>query len=506
MRRMTAASAGGAPLCSPGMSAIPADALVRATRGRTALHRTALSRPVSCAIEDGLIEDGKSVLDYGCGRGGDVERLRDQGFRAVGFDPVFFPDSSPQPADVVNLGYVVNVIEDEAERARVLKEAWALARSVLVVAARLKGEQRGLASGTQAQGDGIQTSAGTFQRFYAQEEFRDWVGVVTGSAPIAAEPGTLYLFREPARAELFLLSRTRKGRPRARKADAVFSKHEPLLRSLMAFVEDAGRLPVPGEFASEPELRSSVGTVRQAFRIIKTATGEEHWDRIRLEKYDELVVHLALSRFRRRPRFTDLPEVLQRDIKDFFGSYKAACEQGDRALFGIGEQGRRSAALEAAGVGKRTRGALYVHVSALPRLPVLLRVLEGAARELLGEVRDATLVKFDRARARVSYLAYPQFDVDPHPELRHAFLADLEEVRTGYLDYSGSKNPPVLHRKEHFVDDDYPRRNTFARLTRAEERAHLFDDASRIGRRDGWREALEQAGLELRGHRLLRLR
>lgn len=480
------------------------DALVRSTRGRTALHRTALSRPVARAIEDGLIANGNSVLDYGCGRGGDVARLRDQGFRAVGFDPEFFPGPSPGPADVVNLGYVVNVIEDEAERARVLKEAWDLARSVLVVAARLKGEQRGLASGTQVHGDGVQTSAGTFQRFFAQEELRDWVGEVTGSVPVAAEPGTFYVFREPARAELFLLTRTRSRRPRVRKADVAFSEHEPLLRALMAFVEEAGRLPRSGEFARESELRSSVGTVRQAFRIIKTATGEEHWDRVRLEKYDELVVHLALSRFRRRPRLTDLPEVLQRDIKDFFGSYKAGCEQGDRALFSIGEQNRRSAALEAAVVGKRTRSALYVHVSALPRLPVLLRVLEGAARELLGEVRDATLLKFDRERARVSYLAYPEFDSEPHPELRCAFLADLEAVRTDYLDYSGSDNPPILHRKELFVDDDYPRRETFARLTRAEERAHLFEDASRIGRRDGWRETLERGGVKLRGHRLLR--
>jgi hypothetical protein len=38
---------------------------------------------------------------------------------------------------VVNLGYVINVIEEAAERADVLREAWALTRKVLIVSARL---------------------------------------------------------------------------------------------------------------------------------------------------------------------------------------------------------------------------------------------------------------------------------------------------------------------------------------------------------------------------------
>jgi hypothetical protein len=47
-----------------------------------------------------------------------------------------------------------------------------------------------------------------------------------------------------------------------------------------------------------------------------------------------------------------------------------------------------------------------------------LPVLEGAARELLGVVSDAAIVKIDRDRPRLSYLEYPGFDDDPHPELQ----------------------------------------------------------------------------------------
>ena len=41
-------------------------------RARTAITRTELSRPVTQAIQDGVIAGTRSVLDYGCGRGGDV--------------------------------------------------------------------------------------------------------------------------------------------------------------------------------------------------------------------------------------------------------------------------------------------------------------------------------------------------------------------------------------------------------------------------------------------------
>jgi hypothetical protein len=81
-------------------------------RHRTALRRTDLSRPAKCALRDGLITAETSVLDYGCGHGIDVDLLGTQGIACAGWDPVFFPDRPVQEADVVQLGYVINVIED----------------------------------------------------------------------------------------------------------------------------------------------------------------------------------------------------------------------------------------------------------------------------------------------------------------------------------------------------------------------------------------------------------
>jgi hypothetical protein len=69
---------------------------------------------------------------------------------------------------------------------------------------------------------------------------------------------------------------------------------------------------------------------------------------------------------------------------------------------------------------------------------------------------------------------------------------------------TGAANPPILHRKEEFVPVGYPGREKFARLTKQEERHGLYEDTSRIGRRDGWNFALDEKQVQLRGHQLVR--
>jgi hypothetical protein len=80
----------------------------------------------------------------------------------------------------------------------------------------------------------------------------------------------------------------------------------------------------------------------------------------------------------------------------------------------------------------------------------------------------------------------------------------LRELRLKRRWFSGQPNPPVLHRKECFVAEDYPRRTTFARLTKTEEAAGLLDETDRIGLRRGWEALLAEKGLTLVGHRLVK--
>ena len=101
-------------------------------RHRTAMSRTALSRPLAQALADNVLSRSSTVFDYGCGRGEDVELLTAEGITCGGWDPTYRPEAPWKEADVVNLGYVINVIENEAERREALRRAWSLARSALV--------------------------------------------------------------------------------------------------------------------------------------------------------------------------------------------------------------------------------------------------------------------------------------------------------------------------------------------------------------------------------------
>jgi DNA phosphorothioation-associated putative methyltransferase len=157
-------------------------------------------------------------------------------------------------------------------------------------------------------------------------------------------------------------------------------------------------------------------------------------------------------------------------------------------------------------VGKLLPTALYVHRCALDMLEPLLRVYEGCARAYIGEVEDANVIKLHRFTGKVSYLSYPEFDTDPHPALRRCLKVALRSLQLECLDYAGSANPPVLHRKETLLPPGHPLYEGCARLTRQEERHGLLDDSATIGTRDGWEARLRQAGFAFRGRRLVRRR
>lgn len=109
---------------------------VEIQRHKTAIRRGDFSRPVKCLLRDGLVGKDSTFFDYGCGRGEDIERLSVEGVTCSGWDPAFRPGLPVKDADIVNLGYVINVIEDPEERAATLRKAWSLCRHLLVASAQ----------------------------------------------------------------------------------------------------------------------------------------------------------------------------------------------------------------------------------------------------------------------------------------------------------------------------------------------------------------------------------
>ena len=59
------------------------------------------------------------------------------GYPSYYWDPYWQPNTRKERSDIVNLGFVINVIESPKERADTLKEAWSLTNKLLVVSARV---------------------------------------------------------------------------------------------------------------------------------------------------------------------------------------------------------------------------------------------------------------------------------------------------------------------------------------------------------------------------------
>jgi hypothetical protein len=145
---------------------------------KTAIARSRRSAPAAALtpfIKSVLAESPpdpsvRDVLDYGCGRGADVNYFRGLGVDADGYDPhppFGFAESPAGLFIVVTLFFVLNVLStEEARREAIRKAAAHLAtKGALIVATRSMATIQSTAdrNGWLASGDGFLSFRGTFQ-------------------------------------------------------------------------------------------------------------------------------------------------------------------------------------------------------------------------------------------------------------------------------------------------------------------------------------------------------
>lgn len=466
-------------------------------RHRTAIRRPYLSTPIQALLRHGYLDGRRAVFDYGCGRGDDLRYLKAMGIEASGWDPHFAPDEERREAEIVNLGFVVNVIEREAERRAVVSNAFALAKELLVVSAMLEGRQDGL---DRRHGDGIVTRRETFQKYFTQESLRDFLGETLGEPPIAVGPGIFFAFRDKAEEQRFLVERQRRrglaGLPiehlrlpgregitgrRRRPMSSNVAERDALLEPLWERCLTVGREPHPSELppGTAEGLAEWFGSIRNAVRFLVDRHGPEAMEEARERRIEDLTVYLALNLFERRRKFSDLPENLRLDLRAFFGSFERAEAAAKSLLFSVGKPEVIAEACQKAaelGLGYLDGShSLQVTASLVGRLPAVLRCYVGCAAVLYGDVENADLVKIHIRSGKLTLHRYDDFWGKPLPRLQERIKVRMREQDIEFFEYGEEYPEQYLYLKSRYLPPDAEGYERQAAFDRALQTLDLFD-------------------------------
>lgn len=436
-------------------------------RHKTALVRHELSAPMKMLARHGYLNGKSSFFDYGCGRGNDLFELEASGFDATGWDPKFRPDGEKVHSNIVNLGYVINVIEDIDERIDALIGAWELADTLLVVSAMLANDS--FIAKFKPYRDGVITSRNTFQRYYTQTELKGFIDRTLEDNAIAVGAGIFYIFKDKCEEQRFLSLRQRqhhnwKQLPRPEVSDEGKARQliEANLELFEAFWQRSlhlGRIPSSDEFDQSPSIRMIAGSHKNALKLLSHAYDLTELDKARAERRNDLLVYLALNLFGKRKPYTSYPTELQRDIKALFGNHHSAMEQAQELLFSIAS---KETIANTCCQAHQTLPAsllhdshsLILHKRYLPNLPALLRVYIGAACQLYGELENIHLIKLHIRSGKVSLMGYDDYS-SPIPMLKERIKIKMAEQDVDFFDYMDeARRPPLLYKSYLMAPDE----------------------------------------------------
>ncbi|WP_248320823.1 DNA phosphorothioation-associated putative methyltransferase [Caballeronia sp. Sq4a] len=508
-------------------------------RHLTALNRNVLSAPVQLLFRHELLSPAADFFDYGCGRGDDLAGLRSLGFEANGWDPHYAPTADLRRADVVNLGFVINVVEDAAERVEALRGAFRLARRVLSIGVML---HTGDISGRPYR-DGVLTSRNTFQKYFTQAELKDFIEAVLHREAFMVAPGIAFIFADNEAEQSFVAGRYRRrnvaerllsaqaakarmyGRatkratkdhrapdvPRTRitKVEQQRAAMQPHLQQLWITSLDLGREPDPSEVSDLNELLGATGTFARALRFMKETFDPDLLHIAASHRTDDLRLYFAIQHFEKRQKYRSLEARIQRDIKSFFGDYASAQAAGVQLLREAADPTLILSACKEAqanGLGWLDgEHSLQLHVSLTHRLPVILRAYVACAMVVCGSMSDVQLVKIHVTSGKLTLLEFDDFETSPIPLLKRRLKINIRKQSYEVYEYGSRDYPkPFLFRKSRFLNEDCAGYAEQLEFDEALEQTGLLNNISASPSTQQVEAALEERRLEIRGMRLAR--
>ncbi|MEP9395789.1 DNA phosphorothioation-associated putative methyltransferase [Mesorhizobium sp. KR2-14] len=392
-------------------------------------------------------------------------RLVENGFHAFGWDPAHRPDGQRRKADVVNLGFVVNVIESRHEREETLRVAWSFAERAMAVSAMLL--VKADVSGQRPHGDGFLTSRSTFQKYYTQEELLSWVGETLSERAVSLAPGIVGVFRDKnleqeaayARRSRAAMLTEKYSVPRRERAAAVPRPElveviAPILHDIWQAALELGRVPAQEELDRSvlDALARCRVSFRRAMQLLEGIHDFSALEAIARARFDDLVVFGALSLFPGAPRYSSLSPRIQRDIRHFFGGHGTFVAKAAEALDRLRDRSELIRAFEgsvAIGAATYQNGTLSFAMRHESALDVVIRIMIGCADIVSPGFALCDAIDIGPSTTKLKGYFCQDFDV-PLPRLVTTLKVDLarQSSRTLRIDDG------VLYCRSRFLSSD----------------------------------------------------
>lgn len=430
-------------------------------RHKTALVRHELSAPMKTLVKHGYMEGSYSIFDYGCGRGDDLRELEAHGLDVLGWDPNFQPDNDKVNSSIVNLGFVLNVIEDQDERLEALLGAWELADKFLVVSVMLANEN--YIAQFKPYKDGVITSRNTFQKYYAQSEIKAYIERSLQEDAITVAPGIFYIFKDKLEEQQYLQSKYKRHHKWQQltspepieakdKAKLLITQHQDLFNSFWNTCLELGRIPANDEFEHSDKIRELIGSHKKVFNLLQEMFDTQEFEQAEKSRKEDLLLYFAMGLFEKRKPYTQQPEPLKRDIKALFDDYKTAINLAAELLFAIADTNLIQQQCEKAHnqltASLLNEGhSLILHRDFIYDLPLLLRVYVGAGLQMYGELdEEIDLIKIHITSGKLTLTAYDDFEKSV-PFLVERIKIKMAEQDIDFFDYvNEERRPPLLNK------------------------------------------------------------
>lgn len=488
-------------------------------RERTAISRSQFSSPFQILDQVGLVNDQFSYLDYGCGLGGDASILESLGLLVSAWDPNHRPEGELVARDIVNLGFVINVIEDREERADALLKAYALSKKLLVISAMIASEAHILKF--QPYKDGVITSRNTFQKYYSQEDLRGYIRDVIDKDPVPMGQGVFGIFSDPALEFLYFQNKFRaRGKDRVvrrmlsdpeRKKILVNDNLEELISYWNRCLERGHLASKKSDVGSE-KLLSVFKTVSRVNAIILEEFDEAELFQSQRRRREELILVFSILRFSGKIIFKQLSPEQQSAVRSHFSNVTELNEAIEEQFSKLTDTSQIEQLAvewsEEEGVGFVEEGkSLTFHKTFYSSLPLTLKLYVSCAEQLYSDFDVIQLIKIHFHTGKVSFMGYDNFSSSPIPMLRERIKVELWSQNVRFYDYIYEHTPKPLYLKSLFQDvsfEDYSKQKAF------DERLKLYGYAPTTPHFGPAKAELDRLlrrdGLQIKGYRFHRAR